>query len=91
MRRTKEGFVPFEDDKLKDAENSPFEAPSVLVVKANPKLYKGTASGEILRSGLFLHSLNVKTRTSAYNVPVFCHFYRYLQVLYMCSVWINTA
>ena len=47
MRRTKEGFVPFEDDKLKDAENSPFEAPSVLVVKANPKLYKGTASGEI--------------------------------------------
>ena len=25
---------PFKFDKLKDAENSPFEAPSVLVVKA---------------------------------------------------------
>ena len=25
---------PFKDDKPKDAENSPFEAPSVLVVKA---------------------------------------------------------
>ena len=34
MRRTKEGFVPLEDDKPKDTENSPFEAPSVLVVKA---------------------------------------------------------
>ena len=35
MRRTKEGFVPSKDDKPKDAENSPFEASSVLGVKAN--------------------------------------------------------
>ena len=34
MRRTKEGFVPLEDDKPKDTVNSPFEASSVLVVKA---------------------------------------------------------
>ena len=31
-------LTPFKDDKPKDAENSPFEASSVLVVKA--KLYK---------------------------------------------------
>ncbi len=34
MRRTQEGFVPFKDDKPKYTENSPFEASSVLVVKA---------------------------------------------------------
>ena len=28
-------LTPFKDDKPKDAENSPFEASSVLVVKAN--------------------------------------------------------
>ena len=28
MRRTKEGFVPFKDDKPKDAENTDFEARS---------------------------------------------------------------
>ena len=27
-------FVPFEDDKPKETENSPFEAPSVMVVAA---------------------------------------------------------
>ena len=37
MRRTQEGFVPFKDDKAKDTENSQFEAPSVLVAKANLK------------------------------------------------------
>ena len=35
MRRTQEGYSPFKDDKPKDTENSPFEASSVLVVKAN--------------------------------------------------------
>ena len=34
MRRTQEGYSPFKDDKTKDTENSPFEASSVLVVKA---------------------------------------------------------
>ena len=34
MRRTQEGYSPFKDDKPKDTENSPFEASSVLVVKA---------------------------------------------------------
>ena len=47
MRRTQEGYLPFKDNKPKDAENSSFEASSVLVVKASLKLYKGTASGEI--------------------------------------------
>ena len=47
MRRAKEGFVPLEDDKPKDTVNSPFEAPSVLVVKANPKACEGTSRGEI--------------------------------------------
>ena len=28
MRRTQEGFVPFKDDKTKDAENTDFEAGS---------------------------------------------------------------
>ena len=28
MRRTKEGFVPFKDDKPKDAENTDFKARS---------------------------------------------------------------
>ena len=37
MRRTQEGYSPFKDDKPKDTENSPFEASSVLVVKANIK------------------------------------------------------
>ncbi|MBQ4526985.1 MAG: hypothetical protein II998_02830 [Clostridia bacterium] len=37
MRRTQEGYSPFKDDKPKDTENSPFEASSVLVVKANTK------------------------------------------------------
>ena len=36
MRRTQEGYSPFKDDKAKDTENSPFEASSVLVAKANP-------------------------------------------------------
>jgi len=35
VRRTQEGYSPFKDDKPKDTENSPFEASSVLVVKAN--------------------------------------------------------
>ena len=35
MRRTQEGYSPFKDDKAKDTENSPFEASSVLVAKAN--------------------------------------------------------
>jgi len=34
VRRTQEGYSPFKDDKPKDTENSPFEASSVLVVKA---------------------------------------------------------
>jgi len=34
VRRTQEGYLPFKDDKPKDAENSPFAASSVLVVKA---------------------------------------------------------
>ncbi len=37
MRRTQEGYSPFKDDKAKDTENSPFEASSVLVAKANNK------------------------------------------------------
>jgi len=37
VRRTQEGYSPFKDDKPKDTENSPFEASSVLVVKANIK------------------------------------------------------
>ena len=35
MRRTQEGYSPFKDDKPKDAENSLFEASSVLFAKAN--------------------------------------------------------
>ena len=35
MRRTQEGYSPFRDDKPKDTQNSPFQASSVLVVKAN--------------------------------------------------------
>jgi len=34
VRRTQEGYSPVKDDKPKDTENSPFEASSVLVVKA---------------------------------------------------------
>ena len=34
MRKNEGRLSPFEFDKLKDAENSPFEASSVLVVKA---------------------------------------------------------
>ncbi len=34
MRRTQKGYLPFKDDKLKDAENSPIKAYSVLAVKA---------------------------------------------------------
>ena len=37
VRRTQEGYSPFKDDKPKDTENSPFEASSVLVVKASVK------------------------------------------------------
>ena len=33
--RTKEGYLPFKDDKPEDTENSPFVASSVLVVKAS--------------------------------------------------------
>jgi len=40
VRRTQEGYSPFKDDKPKDTENSPFEASSVLVVKANIKEHK---------------------------------------------------
>ena len=39
MRRTQEGYSPFKDDKPKDTENSPFEASSVLVVKANIQFF----------------------------------------------------
>ena len=38
MRRTQEGYSPFKDDKPKDTENSPFEASSVLVVKATDEM-----------------------------------------------------
>lgn len=34
MRRTQEGYSPFKNDKPKDAKNSPFDASSMLVVKA---------------------------------------------------------
>ena len=34
MRRKQEGYLPFNDDKPKYAENPPFEASSLLVVKA---------------------------------------------------------
>ena len=40
MRRTQEGYSPFKDDKPKDTENSPFEASSVLVVKANKNAHR---------------------------------------------------
>ena len=36
MRRKQEGYLPFNDDKPKDAENPPFKASSLLVVKATP-------------------------------------------------------
>ena len=32
-------LTPFKDDKPKDTENSPFEASSVLVVKANQNIF----------------------------------------------------
>ena len=35
MRRTQEGFVPFKDDKTKDAENTDFEAGSNNTPMAN--------------------------------------------------------
>lgn len=34
MQRTQKGYLPFKDDKLKDAKNSSIEAYSVLAVKA---------------------------------------------------------
>ena len=36
--------TPFKDDKPKDAKNSPFEASSVLVVKANCKIINWSLS-----------------------------------------------
>ena len=55
MRRTQEGYSPFKDDKPKDTENSPFEASSVLVVKA--KIYSvgtfGGAGANTLAKGRF--------------------------------------
>ena len=37
MRRTKEGFVPFTDDKPKDAENTDFQAGSDNTPMAMPR------------------------------------------------------
>ena len=47
MRRTQEGYSPFKDDKPKDTENSPFEASSVLVVKASPLIQNGKLIGAV--------------------------------------------
>ena len=42
MRRTKEGFVPFEDDKPKDTENTDFEAGSNNPPMATEPRMEGT-------------------------------------------------
>ena len=39
MRRKQEGYLPFNDDKPKYAENPAFEASALLVVKANTEQY----------------------------------------------------
>ena len=40
-------LTPFKDDKPKDTENSPFEASSVLVVKASPLIQNGKLIGTV--------------------------------------------
>ena len=56
MRRTQEGYSPFKDDKPKDTENSPFEASSVLVVKAKTKtVYKKAVMPSSLSKGVIAY------------------------------------
>ena len=40
-------LTPFKDDKPKDTVNSPFEASSVLVVKASPLIQNGKLIGTV--------------------------------------------
>ncbi len=57
MRRTKEGWAPFEDDKPKDTENSPFKAGSDRSPMATALSYLRN-----VRKSKFLHSIYIKAR-----------------------------
>ena len=48
MRRTREGYLPFKDDKPKYSKNSRFEASSVLVVKAKEVEIIATPEGVLI-------------------------------------------
>ncbi len=61
-------LTPFKDDKAKDAENAPFEASSVLVVKANffPLGKPVSQSSSLTRASLFYKKSSLEPKAALF-------------------------